>query len=106
MSIAADQPPASATELMSPPVGYYQHYKGQYYWLQAIATHSEEQQPYAVYQALYGEFGWWVRPLVMFTEHVTIAGHQQPRFRFVGCERPATIQTHVNHLEQNNFAAK
>lgn len=70
------------------PLGYYRHYKGNLYLLQAIAMHSEEQQPYAVYQALYGDFGLWVRPLAMFTEQVLIAGVLQPRFRFVGTEYP------------------
>ncbi len=103
MSFAADQQQVSAP--VSPPLGYYQHYKGQFYWLQAIATHSEEQQPYAVYQALYGEFGLWVRPLSMFTEQVSIDGQLQPRFRFVGNELPDTVQPRIIQLEQLGIAA-
>ncbi len=94
MSIkAAHQPQVSvnAYEADWPQLGYYQHYKGNFYWLQAIATHSEEQQPYAVYQALYGEFGLWVRPLAMFTEQVIINGQTQQRFRFVGTTRPEAV---------------
>ena len=72
----------------SVPLGYYQHYKGQHYQLLAIAIHSEEQQPYAVYRALYGDFGLWVRPLAMFTETVSIQGEDVARFQFVGTERP------------------
>ena len=71
------------------PLGYYQHYKGQHYQLLAIAMHSEEQQPYAVYRALYGDFGLWVRPLAMFVETVSIRGKEVARFQFVGTERPA-----------------
>ncbi len=78
------------TPLFEVPLGYYQHYKGNFYLLQAIAMHSEEQQPYAVYQALYGDYGLWVRPLNMFTEQVLIAGVSQPRFRFVGTDKPKT----------------
>lgn len=103
MSFAADQQQVSAP--VSTPLGYYQHYKGQFYWLQAIATHSEEQQPYAVYQALYGEFGLWVRPLSMITEQVSIDGQLQPRFRFVGNELPDTVQPQINQLEQPGIAA-
>jgi hypothetical protein len=71
----------------SVPLGYYQHYKGHCYQLLAIATHSEDELPYAVYRALYGDNGLWVRPLSMFTETVTIQGEEVPRFQFVGTER-------------------
>lgn len=70
------------------PLGYYQHYKGQHYQLLAIATHSEELLPYAVYRALYGDYSLWIRPLTMFTESVLIQGEEVPRFQFVGTEGP------------------
>ncbi|MBU2222508.1 MAG: DUF1653 domain-containing protein [Gammaproteobacteria bacterium] len=73
----------------SVPLGYYQHYKGPYYQLLAIATHSEDEQPYAVYRALYGDYSLWVRPLSMFSETVLILGEEVARFQFVGTERPA-----------------
>jgi hypothetical protein len=72
------------------PLGYYQHYKGQHYQLIAIAMHSEELKPQAVYRALYGNYGLWVRPLSMFTETVLIQGEEVPRFQFVGTERPTS----------------
>jgi hypothetical protein len=37
----------------------------------------------AVYQCLYGDYSWWVRPLSMFTETVEIGGEAIPRFQFV-----------------------
>ena len=46
--------------------GIYRHYKGNNYKLLAVATHSETLEKMAVYQALYGERGIWVRPLAMF----------------------------------------
>jgi hypothetical protein len=64
--------------------GYYRHYKGQYYQVLSVALHSEENQPYVVYRALYGEFGLWVRPLAMFCEKVDTAAGPMPRFAFVG----------------------
>lgn len=63
--------------------GFYQHYKGQYYQVLAVAQHSEEQAPYVVYRALYGDFGLWVRPLAMFCEQVETANGMQPRFTLV-----------------------
>ncbi|HCU65362.1 MAG TPA: DUF1653 domain-containing protein [Rheinheimera sp.] len=73
------------------PLGYYRHYKGQLYQLTAIATHSEELQPYAVYRALYGNYDLWVRPLQMFTENVSIQGEEVARFQFIGTEKPEGV---------------
>lgn len=48
----------------------YRHFKNKLYQILAIATHSETGEPMVVYQALYGEYGIWVRPLAMFLEKV------------------------------------
>jgi hypothetical protein len=64
-------------------LGFYKHYKGQMYQLIAVARHSETLEQLAVYQALYGDFGLWVRPLSMFQETVEHAGQTVPRFAFV-----------------------
>lgn len=48
--------------------GLYRHYKGQNYRVLGVARHSETEEALVIYQALYGEFGLWVRPLEMFTE--------------------------------------
>ncbi len=37
-----------------------------------------------VYRCLYGDYSWWVRPLGMFIETVTIDGEVIPRFEFQG----------------------
>ncbi|HHF0384320.1 TPA: DUF1653 domain-containing protein, partial [Pseudomonas aeruginosa] len=50
--------------------GLYRHYKGQNYRVLGVARHSETEEALVIYQALYGEFGLWVRPLEMFTEAV------------------------------------
>lgn len=65
---------------MSIQTGIYQHYKGQQYRVFGVARHSENEEQLVVYQALYGAYGLWVRPLSMFVEHVEVAGVQQPRF--------------------------
>ena len=64
--------------------GLYQHYKNQQYELLGIATHSETGEQLAVYRALYGEYGLWVRPLSMFLETVQVDGEEVPRFRYLG----------------------
>jgi hypothetical protein len=63
-----------------PRPGRYRHYKGNEYRVIAIARHSETLEALVVYEALYGERGWWVRPAAMFTELIEIAGTRQPRF--------------------------
>ena len=60
--------------------GLYQHYKGEQYRVLGVAQHSETKESLGVYQALYGEFGLWLRPLSMFTEQVIVEGVLQPRF--------------------------
>lgn len=61
----------------------YRHYKGLNYKILAIARHSETLEEMVVYQALYGDFGIWVRPLKMFLETVIINGQSQARFQKV-----------------------
>ena len=74
----------------APKPGIYRHFKGNYYRLMMVALHSETREPMAVYQALYGERGYWVRPLAMWGETVDRDGASFPRFAYV-CETEAEI---------------
>lgn len=86
---ASDQQPAHMTEtviglggnMIRP--GLYRHYKGNMYLVIGVARHSETLEINVVYQALYGEYGLWVRPLAMFTEEVVVGNKRIPRFAFV-----------------------
>ena len=77
---------------MSIQTGLYQHYKGQQYRVVGVAKHSESEEQLVVYQALYGAFGLWVRPLSMFVEQVEIAGQLQPRFALLQAEENLFVQ--------------
>jgi hypothetical protein len=68
--------------------GYYRHYKNLLYQVLGTVRHSESLEPMTLYKALYGEQGMWVRPAAMFNETVEINGVVQPRFAWVGEERP------------------
>lgn len=63
--------------------GIYRHYKGNLYQVLHTACHSETGEWLVVYRALYGDYGVWVRPVVMFGEQVTIDGKDVPRFLLI-----------------------
>ncbi len=54
----------------APVPGLYQHYKGQYYRVLGVARHSETDEWLVVYQALYAERGFWLRPLAIWLKPV------------------------------------
>lgn len=53
-----------------PVPGRYRHYKGAMYQVLGAARHSETEEWMVVYQALYGEKGFWVRPLSIWLQPV------------------------------------
>ncbi|HTR01276.1 MAG TPA: DUF1653 domain-containing protein [Candidatus Acidoferrum sp.] len=65
------------------PLGRYRHYKGKDYSVVGFARHSETEEVMVLYVPLYGEGGYWVRPLAMFIEDVVVDGKQMPRFKLV-----------------------
>ena len=63
-------------------LGIYRHFKGGFYKVLHIATHSETQEKLVVYQPMYGERDIWVRPFDMFTESIERDGKTMLRFQF------------------------
>ena len=66
--------------------GVYRHFKGNLYRLITVARHSETLEEMVVYQALYGEGGFWVRPAAMWDERVEKENYSGPRFTYIGEE--------------------
>ena len=60
--------------------GIYRHFKGSLYRVIGVAKHSETEEELVVYQAMYGEYGLWVRPVSMFEEVIDKDGYHGPRF--------------------------
>ena len=50
--------------------GIYKHFKGNYYIVEDIGTHSETEEPLVIYRALYGNTKLWIRPLKSFLSEV------------------------------------
>lgn len=83
--MSADLPPLPA----EPRPGRYRHYKGPEYRVLGLARHSETEEVVVVYQTLYGDRSWWVRPATMFLESVDLgpnAGGRVPRFKFIAAD--------------------
>lgn len=64
--------------------GRYRHFKGNEYQVLGVARHSETEEEFVVYRALYGDYGLWVRPAAMWLETVERDGVCQPRFAYIG----------------------
>lgn len=63
--------------------GIYEHYKKNRYKVVGVAKHSETKEELVFFQPLYGDRGWWVRPLSLFLDKVEVDGKKIRRFKYI-----------------------
>jgi hypothetical protein len=73
------------------PLGYYRHFKGAIYRVAGLARDCDSEVWSVYYQCCYGDWSFWLRPYANFCAPVVRDGVEQPRFVFLGVNKPSQL---------------
>ncbi len=86
----------------------FQHFKGMLYQIVGIAKHSETRELMVVYQALYGDYSMYVRPLTMFLSEVDKEKypHVTCKYRFTKIDRNQLLEQSAQNKQAKEVVTK